>query len=65
MDDFESFDAYSSQILVNLRDHSSLLPYEQFIQEVDLKFTTVLSSGEEVNLKHGDEVEDVAPWNVE
>ena len=38
MSDFESFDAYSSQVLVDLRDHSSQLTDEEFKQNVMLNF---------------------------
>ena len=65
MDDLETFDAYASQALIELRDKTSLLPYEQFMEYVELKFTTQLSNGEEVNLKPGEEVDDVAPWNID
>ena len=59
------FDAYSSQVLVDLKKRGPTLAYEQFAEELDLKFTTVLSNGEEINLKPGEEVEEVAPWNYE
>ena len=64
MADFESFDAYSSQVLVDLRDHSSQLTDEEFKQNVMLNFQTILSNGEEVNLKPGEEVESVTRENL-
>jgi len=45
--------------LIDLRDHSSKLPEEEFAKAVKLTFTTILSNGEEVNLKLGEEVETV------
>ena len=56
MADLESIDAYSSQVLRDLREHSSQLSDEEFDKEVNLTFTTILSSGEEVKLKAGEEV---------
>ena len=64
MSDFESFDAYSSQVLIDLRDHSSLLNEKEFSQEVDLSFTTILSNGEEVNLLPGEEIQKVTKDNL-
>jgi hypothetical protein len=45
--------------LIDLRDHSSKLSEEEFTKAVKLNFTTILSNGEEVNLKPGEEVEKV------
>jgi len=64
MEDLESFDAYSSQVLIDLRDHSSKLSEEEFNKTVKLKFTTILSNGEQVNLKPGEEVESVNKSNI-
>ena len=47
MSDLESFDAYSSQVLIDLRDHSSKLSEEEFTKTVKLNFTTILTNGEE------------------
>ena len=65
MDDLEGFDAYSSQVLIDLRDHSSKLSDEEFEKTVKLKFTTILSNGDEVNLKPGEEVEQVTKVNLQ
>ena len=64
MSDLEGFDAYSSQVLVDLRDHSSKLSDEEFKNEVKLTFKTILSNGEEVNLKPGEEIETVTKENL-
>lgn len=64
MTDLEGFDAYSSQVLIDLRDHSSKLSDEEFKKEVKLTFKTILSNGEEVNLKPGDELETVTKENL-
>lgn len=63
--DLEGFDAYTSQVLIDLRDHSSHLPDEEFEKTVNLKFTTILSNGEEVNLKPGEEIEKVTKANLD
>ena len=65
MSDLESFDAYSSQVLVDLRDHSSKLPDEEFAKTVKLTFKTILSNGEEANLKPGEEIEKVTKDNLQ
>ena len=62
--DLEGFDAYSSQVLKDLRDHSSKLPDEEFKKSVNLKFKTILSNGEEVNLKPGEEIATVTKENL-
>lgn len=62
--DLESFDAYSSQVLIDLKDHSSKLADEEFKKTVKLTFKTILSNGEEVNLKPGEEVEVVTKDNL-
>lgn len=48
----------------DLRDHSSQLPEEEFKKTVNLKFNTILSNGEEVNLKPGEELETVTKENL-
>jgi len=65
MEDLEGFDAYSSQVLIDLRDHSSKLSEEEFAKTVKLKFTTILSNGDEVNLKPGEEIEKVTKSNLQ
>ena len=64
INDLESFDAYSSQVLLDLRDHSSKLSDEEFKKTVKLTFKTILSNGEEVNLKPGEEIETVTKDNL-
>ena len=64
MADLESFDAYSSQVLIDLRDHSSKLSDEEFASSVKLTFKTILSNGEEVNLKPGEELQTVTKDNL-
>jgi len=64
MSDLEGFDAYSSQVLIDLRDHSSKLSDEEFKKGVKLTFKTILSNGEEVALKPGDEIETVTKDNL-
>ena len=54
--DLESFDAYSSRVLIDLRDHSSQLTEEEFAKSVKLNFTTILSNGEETSLKPGEAI---------
>ena len=51
-------------MLIDLRDHSSMLTEDEFSQSVDLTFTTILSNGEEINLKPGYEVEKVTKGNL-
>mmetsp|Transcript_18316 Transcript_18316/g.24458 ORF Transcript_18316/g.24458 Transcript_18316/m.24458 type:complete len:162 (-) Transcript_18316:772-1257(-) len=65
MADLESFDAYSSQVLIDLRDHSSKLPEKEFSKSVKLTFKTILSNGDEVNLKPGEEIEKVTKENLQ
>ena len=50
LSDLESIDAYSSQVLTDLRNYGQLLTDEEFVQSVDQNFTTVLSNGVEVSL---------------
>ena len=64
MGDLEGFDAYSSQVLIDLRDHSSMLSEEEFKKTVKLQFNTILSNGEEVSLKPGEELETVTKENL-
>jgi len=64
MSDLESFDAYSSQVLIDLRDHSSKLPEEEFAKTVKLNFTTILTNGEETSLKSGLATEKVTKANL-
>lgn len=65
MTDLESFDAYSSQVLIDIRDHSSKLSDEEFAKTVKLKFTTILTNGEEMSLKPGEECENVTKDNLQ
>ena len=65
MSDLESFDAYSSQVLIDLRDHSSKLPEEEFAKTVKLNFTTILTNGEETSLKSGLATEKVTKANLQ
>jgi len=51
--------------LVDLRDHSSKLPDEEFAKTVKLTFKTILSNGEEANLKPGEEIEKVTKDNLQ
>jgi len=50
LNDLESFDTYSSQVLKDLKEQAVKLSDEEFNAAVDLKFTTILSNGEEVKL---------------
>lgn len=51
LEDLESIDAYSSQVLKDLKEQAVKLSTEDFNKKVDLKFETVLSNGETLNLK--------------
>ena len=46
LDDLETIDAYSQQVLKDLKMHSSILPEEDFNESVHETFTTVLSNGD-------------------
>lgn len=50
--------------MIDLRDHSSLLSDQEFEQEVQLNFTTILSHGEEVNLRANGDTERVTKANL-
>ena len=50
LSDLESIDAYSSQVLADLKNYSQALSDEEFNSTVDQTFTTVLSNGKEVSL---------------
>ena len=53
LSDLDSIDAYSAQVLTDLKNYSAHLSDEEFEQTVDQTFTTVLSNGEEVSLCPG------------
>ena len=48
--DLESIDAYSSQVLTDLKNYSKDLSDQDFNESVDQNFTTVLSNGNEISL---------------
>lgn len=50
LEDLDSFDAYSAQVLRDLRQYSRSLSDEEFAATVDQDFTTALSNGDEVVL---------------
>ena len=51
-------------MLIDLKDHSSKLADDEFMKTVKLTFKTILSNGEQVNLKPGEEVEAVTKDNL-
>ena len=51
--DLDAFDAYSAQVLTDLRKHSKSLSDEEFKETISQNFTTVLSNGDEVILCDG------------
>ena len=63
--DLESIDAYSSQVLTDLRDHGACLSDEDFEAGVDQNFTTVLSNGDEVVLCDGGDERRVTKNSIE
>lgn len=60
LSDLEQLDAYSHQVLVDLKTYGSTLPEEEFeYAVVDQYFTTILSNGDEVPLCIGGETKKV------
>ena len=53
--DLESIDAYSAQVLTDLKNYGASLSDEDFESYVDQNFTTTLSNGDEVELCNGGE----------
>ena len=65
LDDLESIDAYSSQVLTDLRNYSTQLTDEEYEATVDQTFTTVLSNGDEVNLCENGDTRKVGKADIE
>jgi len=65
LSDLESIDAYSSQVLIDLRDHGASLSDEDFEAGVEQNFSTVLSNGDEVVLCEGGEERRVTKNSIE
>ena len=68
LEDLNSIDSYSYQMLNSIRQYSGFLLDEEFANTVSesLKgFTTVLSSGDEVELCPGGEAKEVTKENFE
>lgn len=63
--DLDTIDAYSSQVLGDLRNHGTSLSDEDFETSVDQTFTTVLSNGEEVELCKDGQSQRVTKTNIE
>ena len=53
LNDLLSIDAYSAQVLTDLRQYGAYLDEEEFEATVDLTFTTTLSNGDEIELCKG------------
>lgn len=64
LDDLETIDAYSQQVLLDLKNFSSTLSEEEFNQTVEQFFTTVLSNGDEIPLCDDGETKKVTKENV-
>ena len=64
LEDLNSIDTYSYQMLNNLRQYSGFLTDEDFASTIDQTFTTVLSSGDEVSLCPGGETKLVTKENL-
>ena len=65
LDDLALIDAYSSQVLSDLREFSHTLSDQEFEATVDQNFVTVLSNGDEVVLCEGGEEKKVNKANIE
>lgn len=65
LEDLETIDAYSSKVLVDLKKEAVKLDKDDFNEKVDLKFDTILSNGDTVNLKPGNEMQKVNNENLE
>lgn len=64
LEDLESFDAYSSQVLKDLKEQATKLDTDKFNQSVNLKFETILSSGETIKLQSEKEHSEVNKENL-
>jgi len=65
LSDLEQVDAYSHQVLVDLKTYGSTLPQDEFeYAVVDQYFTTILSNGDEVTLAPEGETKKVTKANV-
>lgn len=64
MEDLNSIDSYSYNMLNNLRQYSGFLGDDEFAASIDQTFTTVLSSGDEVSLCPGGESKAVTKQNL-
>lgn len=58
-------DAYSAQVLTDMRQHCNTLSEEEFDAAVDLTFTTTLSNGDEIELCKGGAEKKVQKANIE
>jgi hypothetical protein len=63
--DLDAIDAYSTQVLTDLRDHGTSLSDEDFEAGVDQTFTTVMSNGEELELCPDGQNQRVTKNNIE
>jgi len=53
LEDLDSIDSYSAQMLVNMKQYGGFLSADDFAASIDQNFTTVLSNGNEVSLCPG------------
>lgn len=65
LEDLDSIDSYSAQMLVNMKQYGSMLSADDFAASIDQNFTTVLSNGSEVSLCPGGETKKVTQANME
>ena len=64
VEDLSQMDAYSSQVLTDMKMYSNTLNEEEFAATIDQNFSTVLSHGEEVVLCPQGESRRVQPDNI-
>lgn len=64
LNDLEQIDAYSAQVLKDMQNYSAALTDEEFEATVDLKFTTTLSNGTEIELCKDGQEKSVTKANI-
>lgn len=65
LSDLALIDAYSAQVLTDLREHGQTLSDQEFEATIDYNFTTVLSNGDEVVLCENGEEKKIRKDNIE
>ena len=65
LEDLDSIDSYSAQMLVNMKQYGGILSANDFAASIDQNFTTVLSNGSEVSLCPGGETKKVTHANMD